>query len=77
MTKFDTAWIVPFLDDLREVAENNGLPDLARDLDALILRHGTVLNLDSRGRARDTGADDSLRDRLFARPPGGKPRHTH
>ena len=38
------AWIIPFLDDLREFAEEHEMCDLAADLSSLTERHESLLS---------------------------------
>jgi len=76
MAELDTRWILALLGDLQELAETNDLPELAKDLDTLILRHGNSLDPGFPGSTANRGTSGLLE---FCTPQGapGKKRRTH
>ena len=41
--KKDSSWILAFIEDLRDVARDRDLPELAGDLEAVLTRHRPLL----------------------------------
>lgn len=70
MPKPETSWIVPFLADLRDFAEDHGLDEFAGDLEKMIDRHGPVLGTRTRPSAVDLIEADTvaLRAQVSSKP---------
>jgi len=69
-------WIIPFLDDLREFAEEHEMRELAADLSGLIERHASRLAAYPDDTHRGRSSADIL-DMGQISKSGGKNRRTH